>query len=154
MKLYLQAFWQNFENGKMQKFGFCLQEIKKSSPKLLNRILGYYAHNPGVCVIKICSNSGAIYFISEIIAKDNFKRANLLQTFEILFLQNYTNESLDIAHKWSLGKRNSSLLKWWRHLHYQRTNSQRQFEYSKLNVIFENLLLKNYFTKIFDIAHK
>ena len=27
VKLYLQAFWQNFECGKMQKFGFCLQDL-------------------------------------------------------------------------------------------------------------------------------
>ena len=43
MKLHLQAFWQNFENWKMQKFGFCLQDLlKSSSPKLLNKILRYY----------------------------------------------------------------------------------------------------------------
>ena len=42
VKLHLQAFWQNFEYGKMQKFVFCLQDLKKSSsPKLLNRILRY-----------------------------------------------------------------------------------------------------------------
>ena len=27
VKLHLQAFWQNFEYGKMQKFGFCLQDL-------------------------------------------------------------------------------------------------------------------------------
>ena len=27
LELHLQAFWQNFENGKMQKFGFCLQDF-------------------------------------------------------------------------------------------------------------------------------
>ena len=27
LKLQLQAFWQNFENGKMQKFGFYLQDL-------------------------------------------------------------------------------------------------------------------------------
>ena len=27
MKRLLQEFWQNFEYGKMQKFGFCLQDF-------------------------------------------------------------------------------------------------------------------------------
>ena len=27
VKLHLQAFWQNFEYGKMQKFGFCLPDL-------------------------------------------------------------------------------------------------------------------------------
>ena len=27
VKLHLQAFWQNFEYGKMQKFGFCQQDL-------------------------------------------------------------------------------------------------------------------------------
>ena len=39
VKLYLQAFWQNMENGK--KLVYCLQDLKKSYPKLLNRILRY-----------------------------------------------------------------------------------------------------------------
>ena len=38
MKLHLQAFWQNFEYG---LFGLCLQDLQKSSLKLLNRILRY-----------------------------------------------------------------------------------------------------------------
>ena len=42
VKLHLQAFWQNSEYRKMQKFGFCLKDVSKSSsPKLLNRILKY-----------------------------------------------------------------------------------------------------------------
>ena len=42
VKLHLQAFWQNFEYGKMQKFSLCLQDLQKSStPKLLNRIFRY-----------------------------------------------------------------------------------------------------------------
>ena len=42
VKHHLQLFWQNFENGKMQKFGFCLQDFEKIfSPKLLNKILRY-----------------------------------------------------------------------------------------------------------------
>ena len=40
VKLHLQAFLQKFENAKMQKLGFCLQDLKKSfSSKLFNRIL-------------------------------------------------------------------------------------------------------------------
>ena len=27
VKFYLKAFWQDFEYGKMQKFGFCLQDL-------------------------------------------------------------------------------------------------------------------------------
>ena len=39
-KLHQQAFWQNFENEKLQKIGFCLHDLEKfSSPELLNRIL-------------------------------------------------------------------------------------------------------------------
>ena len=47
---------------------------------------------------------------------------------------------------------NQSLFKWWRHLHYWRNNSQRQFEHKKnLMQTFENLLLQNYSTKSLDI---
>ena len=51
----------------------------------------------------ICSNDGATYFVSEIIAKDNLNLENLMQTFENLPLQNYLTKFLDIAHKSSLG---------------------------------------------------
>ena len=37
--------------------------------------------------------------IGEIIAKDNLKPENLMQTFENLLLQNYTTKFLDTAHK-------------------------------------------------------
>ena len=86
-----------------------------------------------VCVIKVCSNGGAIYIIGEIIAKDNFNIENLMQTFENLLLQNYSTKFLDITHKKSLGMCNQSLFKWWRHLHYWRNNSQRQFEHRKFD---------------------
>ena len=43
-----------------------------------------------VCVIKVCSNGGATYIISEIIAKDNLNIENLMQTFENLLLQTCT----------------------------------------------------------------
>ena len=39
------------------------------------------------------------YIIGEIIAKDNLNIENLMQTFEIFLLQNYTTKFLDIAHK-------------------------------------------------------
>ena len=28
LQLHLQAFWQNFKNGKMHKFGFCYETFK------------------------------------------------------------------------------------------------------------------------------
>ena len=56
-----------------------------------------------VYVIKVCSNSGTTYIISEIIANDNFNIANLMQTFENLLLQICPTEFFDIAHKKSLG---------------------------------------------------
>ena len=43
-----------------------------------------------VCVIKLCSNGGAIYIIGKIIAKDNLNIENLMQTFENLLLQTCT----------------------------------------------------------------
>ena len=73
VKLHLLAFWQIFENEKMQKFGF----LKKSSPKLLDKILRYCTQKSSwVCVIKVCSNGGDNYIIGEIIAKDNLNIAN------------------------------------------------------------------------------
>ena len=40
----------------------------------------------------MCSNGGATYIISELIAKDNLNMANLLQTFENL-LQKFSQNS-------------------------------------------------------------
>ena len=47
-----------------------------------------------------------------------------------------------------------SVFKWWRHLHYCRNNSQRQFEHRKFDANFENLLLQNFSTKFLDITYK
>ena len=52
-----------------------------------------------VCVIKVCSNGGPTYIIGEIIAKDNLNIENFMQTFENLYLQNYSTKFVDIAHK-------------------------------------------------------
>ena len=61
---------------------------KSSSPKLLDRILRYlHTDSLWVCLIKVCSNGGSTFIISEIIAKNNI--VNLMQTFENLLLQNY-----------------------------------------------------------------
>ena len=54
---------------------------------------------PWVCVIKVCSNGGATYIISEIIAKDNLNIENLMQSFKNLLLQNYSTKFLDITYK-------------------------------------------------------
>ena len=48
---------------------------------------------------------------------------------------------------------NQSLFKWWRHLHYWRNNSQRQFQHRKFDTNLENFLLQNYWTEFLDIAH-
>ena len=46
-----------------------------------------------------CSNGGATYIISGIIAKDNLNIENLMRTFENLILQNYLTKFLDITYK-------------------------------------------------------
>ena len=73
VKLHLQGFCRTLNMEKLQKFGFCLQNL--------------------------CSNGGATYIIGEIIAKDNLNIENLMQTFENLLLQNYLTKFLDIAHR-------------------------------------------------------
>ena len=92
-----------------------------------------HTNSPLVCVIKVCSNGGATYFIGEIIAKDNLNIENLKQTFENLLIQNYSTKFLDVTYKQSFGMCNQSLFKWWRHLFYWRNNSQRQFEHRKFD---------------------
>ena len=77
----------------MQTFEYLL--LQNYSTKFL--IL--HINRPWVCAIKVCLNGGATYFICEIIAKDNLNIANLMQTFENLFPQNFLTEFLDIAHK-------------------------------------------------------
>ena len=73
--------------------------------------------------------------IGEIIAKDNLKIVNLMQTFENLLLQNYSTQFLDITYKinslWVCVIK--VLFKWWCHLYCRRNNSQRQFEHRKFD---------------------
>ena len=70
VKLHLQAFWQNFEYGKMQSLVAVYQTFKNLL--LRNRILRYRTqiYSPWVCLIEVCSNGGATYIITEIIAKN------------------------------------------------------------------------------------
>ena len=69
----------------MQKFGFCLQDLKIfSETKFL---------------FEVRSNGGATCIFVEIIAKDNLNIVNLMQTFENLLFQNYWTKFIDIAHK-------------------------------------------------------
>ena len=94
VKLRLRAFWQNFENGKMQKlFTRPLKIIfsKTTQQKFLD--IAYKINSPWVCVIKVCSNGGATFIICEIIAKDNLNIVNLMQTFENLLLQNFLTDN-------------------------------------------------------------
>ena len=58
-----------------------------------------HTNSPWVCLIKVCSNGDATYIIGEIIAKDNLNIVNLMQTYENLFLQNYSIKFLDITCK-------------------------------------------------------
>ena len=47
--------------------------------------------SPWLWLIKVCSNGGTTYINSEIIAKDNLNIANLMQIFENILLQNYSD---------------------------------------------------------------
>ena len=58
-----------------------------------------HTNSPLVCVIKVCSNGGAIYIICKIIVNDNLNIENLMQTLENLLLQNYSTKFLDITYK-------------------------------------------------------
>ena len=85
MKLYLQLFWQNLENGKMQKFGSVCRSFKNLLLQNYSTEFFDIAHKESlVYVIKVCSNSGNMYIIIEIIAGDNLNIANLMQFFENL----------------------------------------------------------------------
>ena len=66
---------QTFENLLLQNYSTKFLDITYKSP--------------WVCVIRVCSNGGATYIISQIIAKDNLNIENLMQTFENFLLQNY-----------------------------------------------------------------
>ena len=50
--------------------------------------------------MKVCSNGGAAYINSKLIAKTNLNKAIVMQTFENLILQNCSTEFYDyhIAH--------------------------------------------------------
>ena len=63
---------QTFENPLLQNYS--------------TKFLHLHTNSPWVCVIKVCSNGGATYIISEIIAKDNLNIENLMQTFKNLLL--------------------------------------------------------------------
>ena len=84
----------NIENL-MQTFENLL--LQNNSTKFLD--ISLQTNSPWVCVIKVCSNGGATYIIGEIIAKDNLNIENLMQTFEILLLQNNLTKFLDITYK-------------------------------------------------------
>ena len=75
-----------------------------------------HTNSPWLCVIKVCSNGGAAYINSKLLAKANLNIEIVMQTFENLILQNCSTEFYDIAHTWSLGMCNYSLFKWWCHL--------------------------------------
>ena len=94
VKRHLQAFWQNFENGKCKNLvsGPLKIFFSKNSQIL-------HTNSPWVCVIKVCSNGGFTYIISELKAKDNLNIANRMQIFENLLLQNFSTKYLDIAHR-------------------------------------------------------
>ena len=79
---------QNFENLLLQNY--------------LTKFLDICTKNsPWVCVIKVCSDGGATYIISKIIAKDFLNIENLMQTFGNLLIQKYSTKFLDIVHKLS-----------------------------------------------------
>ena len=67
VKLHLQAFWQNFEYVKMQKFGFCLPEVFFSKTTEKNSWI-LHTNSPWVCLI-----------ISGIKAKNILNIVNLMQ---------------------------------------------------------------------------
>ena len=69
-----------------------MQNLSKfSSLKLLNRKNSQIllTNGPWTFVTKVCSNGGATYINSKLIAKANLNIAIVMQTFENLLLQNY-----------------------------------------------------------------
>ena len=105
-----------------------IENLKQTFKNLLlqnysTKFLDITTNSPWVCVVKVYSYGGATYIIGEIIAKDNLNLENLMQTFKILLLQNFSTKFLDITYKWSLGMCDQSLFRWWRHLHYWRNYS-------------------------------
>ena len=63
--LNIENLMQTFENLLLQNY----------STKFLYIL---HTNSPWVCVIKFCSDGGATYIISEIIAKDNLNKENLM----------------------------------------------------------------------------
>ena len=59
--------------------------------------------NIPACVIKVWSNGGSFYIMSEIVATDNLNIANLMQTYQNFYLQNCSTDFLDTANKLPLG---------------------------------------------------
>ena len=51
-----------------------------------------------LCVTKVCSNGGAAYINSKLIARANLNIAIVMQTFANLILQNCSTEFYDIAY--------------------------------------------------------
>ena len=49
---------------------------------------------------------------------------------------------------------NSSLFKWWCHLHYWQINGKDNLNIENLMQSFENILLQNYSTYFLHIGHK
>ena len=80
-------YWQNNSQRQFEhrKFDANLLKIFFSKITQQNSYI-LHTNSPWVCVIKVCSNGGATYIISEIIAKDNLNIENLMQTFKNLLL--------------------------------------------------------------------
>ena len=57
----------------MQTFENFFSKITEQNSYIL------HTNSPCVCVILVCSNGGATYFVSKIIAKDNLTLENLMQ---------------------------------------------------------------------------
>ena len=74
-----------------QKFLLTEAQPKIFYSKLLNRILRYCKQ------IILCSNGGAAYMNSKLIAKANLNIANVMQIFGNLILQSCSSEFYDIA---------------------------------------------------------
>ena len=98
-KLWWNSAYRHFgKTLNMVKFKLFVSVYKtffqttQQNPKIL------HTNSPWVCVIKVCSNSGATYIIGEPIATYSLINiANLMQNN--FLLQNSWTEYLDITHK-------------------------------------------------------
>ena len=77
VKLHLQAFPQDLENGKMQKIWFLFEKPLRISETTQHNSQILHKNSPWVYVNKVCSNSFATYIISEIIVKVSLNIANV-----------------------------------------------------------------------------